>query len=64
MEERNYVPEHVTIISHYLRDAGKLEGFETIALKMLREIEGDIVGCTEVIRHTCCASTGQHLGRK
>lgn len=64
MEERNYVPEHITIISCYLRDAEKLEGFEIIALKMLREIEGDIVGCKEVIRHTCCASIGQHLGRK
>lgn len=52
------------IIRRYLRDAEKLEGFEIIALTMLREIEGDIVGCKEVIRYTCCASVGQHLGRK
>lgn len=31
---------------------------------MLKEIEGDIVGCKEVIGHTCFASIGQHLGRK
>lgn len=36
MEERNYVA--FIIISCYLQDAEKLEGFEIIALKMLREI--------------------------
>lgn len=60
-EERNYVPEHVKIICHYLWAAEKIERFERIALKMLRELEGDSVGCKEL---DVPASTGQHLGRK
>jgi len=60
---KNCIHEHAVVICRYLQDAAKLEGLEIIVLQMLRELERD-VGCKEVIRHTCCASIGQHLSRE